>query len=76
LSDETKAIELWPCGYQAPCRVKNCHAKATIIARSVDADDRPIKQYELCAPHAVQVTARERQKGRKIVERRTAAASR
>ena len=47
LSNDVKAIELWPCGYDALCKVRNCKARATTIARSVDAGDRPIKQYEL-----------------------------
>jgi hypothetical protein len=47
-----KAIELWPCGYDAPCKVKSCKARATTIARAVDAGGRPIRQYELCATHA------------------------
>jgi hypothetical protein len=54
LSDRVKAIEFWRCGYQAPCKVKYCQAKATILARSVDSAGRPINQYELCAVHAEQ----------------------
>jgi hypothetical protein len=45
--DETKTIELWPCGYDARCNVRNCKAKATTLARSVDAGGRPINQYPL-----------------------------
>jgi hypothetical protein len=67
--DETKTIELWPCGYDARCNVRNCKAKATTLARSVDAGGRPIKQYELCAVHADQVAQREKLKGREIVRR-------
>jgi hypothetical protein len=69
LSDDAKAIELWPCGYQAPCKVKNCRTRATTIARSIDAGGRPMKQYELCAVHAGQISERERAKGREIVKR-------
>jgi len=69
LADETKTIELWPCGYHARCNVKNCKARATILARSVDAGARPKKQYELCAVHGEQVAERERAKGRTIVTR-------
>jgi hypothetical protein len=29
MPDETKTIELWPCGYDARCNVRNCKAKAT-----------------------------------------------
>jgi hypothetical protein len=69
LSDDVKAIELWPCGYQAPCRVNNCTARATVIARAADSIGRPITQYELCPAHAEQVVERERAKGREIVTR-------
>jgi hypothetical protein len=48
--------------------VSACRVKATIIARSVDAGGRPIKQYELCDVHADQVAARERAKGRKVIK--------
>ena len=67
MADDTKTIELWPCRYQAPCRVRNCGRKATTVARSVDSGGRPIKQYELCAAHAGQIAERERGKGREIV---------
>jgi thymidylate synthase len=70
LNDGIKDIELWPCGYQAQCRVKNCKAKATTIARSVDAGGRPHNQYELCTVHAGQIAERERAKGWQIVDRR------
>jgi hypothetical protein len=36
MADETKTIELRPCGYQATCNVKNCRAKASTLARAVD----------------------------------------
>jgi hypothetical protein len=51
--------------------VKNCKAKATTIARGVDAGGRPHAQYELCTVHAGQIAERERVKGREIVDRRT-----
>ena len=69
MSDETKTIELWPCGYQAPCKVKNRLNKATTIARSIDADGRPMRQYELCTAHAEQIAEREKGRGREIVRR-------
>ena len=69
MPDETKTIELWPCGYQAWCNVRNCKVKATTLARSVDAGGRPMKQYELCSVHAEQVAERERGKGREILKR-------
>jgi hypothetical protein len=68
-TETAKAIELWPCGYDAPCKVKSCRARATTIARSADAGGRPMRQYELCAVHAEQVAERERGKGREIVKR-------
>jgi hypothetical protein len=68
MADEAKEIELLPCRYQAPCRVKNCHARATTIARTVDSIGRPLKQYGLCTPHAEQVAEREKSKGREILK--------
>ena len=69
MSDETKIIELWPCGYEAPCKVRNCRARATMLARAVDSQGRPVNQYELCEPHAEQVAVRERGRGREVVTR-------
>jgi len=69
LSNDVKIIELWPCGYQAPCKVRNCKTNAAIIARSVDAGGRPLRQYELCATHADQIAERERGRGRDVVTR-------
>ncbi len=76
LSHDVKAIELWACGYDAPCKVRTCRARATTVARSVDAGGRPIKQYELCAAHAESVAERERGRGREIVIRGITAAAR
>jgi hypothetical protein len=67
--DETKTIEFWPCRYDARCNVKNCKAKATMLARSVDSGGRPMKQYELCTVHAERVAEREQGRGREIVRR-------
>ena len=69
MPDETKTIELWPCQYDARCKVRHCKGKATILARSVDRGGRPIKQYELCSAHADQVAQREKLRGRDIVRR-------
>ena len=69
MADDTKTIELWPCGYDARCNVKNCKAKATTLARSVDAGGRPLRQYELCTIHAERISERERGRGREIVRR-------
>jgi hypothetical protein len=49
MADETKSIELWPCGYDARCNVRKCKARATTLARSTDSGGRPLKQYELCS---------------------------
>jgi hypothetical protein len=69
MADETKSIELWPCGYDARCNVRKCKARATTLARSTDSGGRPLKQYELCSMHADQVAQREKLKGREIVRR-------
>jgi hypothetical protein len=69
MADETKTIELLHCGYKAQCRVKNCKARATIIARAADSIGRPITQYELCALHAEQIVERERGKEQEIFRR-------
>jgi hypothetical protein len=42
MNDKTKTIELWPCGYQARCKVKDCKARATVIARAADSIGRLI----------------------------------
>jgi hypothetical protein len=36
LNDDVKAIELRPFRYDARCKVRNCRARATTIARSID----------------------------------------
>jgi hypothetical protein len=72
LSDDTHTIELRPCGYEAACEVKQCKARAIIIARSADAGGRPIRQYALCAPHAEWIAEREKGMGRQIVRREVA----
>jgi hypothetical protein len=58
MADETKTIELWACGYQARCNVRNCKAKATALARVIDAGRRAMRQYEVCTAHAEQVSER------------------
>jgi hypothetical protein len=68
-SDEQPAvIELRRCLYSVRCNVQACQAKATMIARSVDAGGRPMRQYEVCDVHAEQVATRERAKGRKVIK--------
>lgn len=41
MPDDTKTMELWPCGYDARCKVRNCKAKTTMLARSTDSGGRP-----------------------------------
>jgi len=41
--EEPAAIDLRRCLYPAPCSVRSCRAKATMIARSVDAGGRPME---------------------------------
>ena len=53
--------------YPAQCKVHNCTATATVVARGLDSIERPTGQYELCPPHAEQVAERERSKSRKTV---------
>ena len=65
--EQAPEAKLWPCGYQAQCKVRSCKAKATIVARSIDNQDRPMRQYELCHPHTDQVVKREQGRGREIV---------
>ena len=69
MADDTKTIELWPCGYDERCKVRNCKASATTLARSVRSTRRPIEQYELCAVHGEQVAERKRSKRRHFVQR-------
>jgi len=54
MGEKSKTIEFWPCRYQVLCKVRDCKFEATIIARSIDAGGRPIRQYELCSVHADQ----------------------
>ena len=69
MAANAKTLELWPCQYYAPCKVRDCKAKATTIARSIDASGRPLRQRELCQTHAEQISAQEHAKGREIVTR-------
>jgi hypothetical protein len=39
-----------------------------MIARSVAAGGRPMRQHELCEVHAEQVAVRERRKGRTVIK--------
>jgi hypothetical protein len=67
LSNETKTIELLPCGYQTQCKVKNCKVPATTILRGLDGRGHPTVQWEVCTPHSEVVIEREARKGRAVV---------
>jgi hypothetical protein len=67
LSNETKAIEVLPCGYQTQCKVRSCKAQATTILRGVDGRGHPTVQWEVCTPHSEQTIVREASKGRAVV---------
>jgi len=45
-------VELWPCLYRARCRKEGCDALASVVARYVDDQSRPLRQIEFCAWHA------------------------
>jgi hypothetical protein len=66
MANETKSIELWPGAYQAPCKARNSKAKATTIARAVNASGRLLRQYELYRAHAEQIANRELARGRRL----------
>jgi hypothetical protein len=42
MANDTKTIELWPCRYEARCKVRNCRGRATTIARVTDGDHGPL----------------------------------
>src|SRR5262249_24877825 len=67
MADDTQTIEFWPCRYEAPCHVHDCKLKATTIARTVDAQGRPHRQYEVCSVHADYIAQREMSRGREVV---------
>jgi hypothetical protein len=45
-------IQLLTCSYPARCSVRQCQARATMLARYTDNQGRPLKQRELCNRHA------------------------
>jgi hypothetical protein len=45
-------IQLASCGYAARCSVRQCHVRATTVARYTDDQGRPLRQRELCDRHA------------------------
>ena len=49
-------IQLLPCGYPARS-VRQCEARATMLARYTDNQGRPLKQRELCERHALWLKA-------------------
>jgi len=65
------AVQIERCGYAVPCRAPQCPVRrATIVLRKIDAAGRPVRQIELCDPHAQVVIARERERGFEIFDRR------
>jgi hypothetical protein len=67
MDNETITIQVLRCGYNSPCRVKNCQAPATVILRGLDHQGLHTIQWEVCMPHSEQVILREAQKGRQVV---------
>jgi len=67
--DEVKIIELWPCRYDAPAGSKTAELRRlSSHAASTPGEDHNANT-SFCAPHAEQVSARERAKGQDIVKR-------
>jgi hypothetical protein len=50
-------IQIIACGYSAQCSVRGCDARATMLARYIDGQGRPLKQRELCERHAAWLKA-------------------
>ena len=68
---EPTGVEIWRCGYLAPCRAPRCPARhATINLRKADRAGRPVRQIGLCDRHAEAVIIRERKRGFEIFDRR------
>ena len=64
-------VEIWRCGYPAPCRAPRCPASlVTTNLWKVDRAGRPVRQIELSDRHADAVIARERERGLEILDRR------
>jgi hypothetical protein len=62
-----KKIELHTCHYVARCTAHICVAHATIIARYIDVNGRPLRQFELCAKHSACLSERERARDWRVV---------
>jgi hypothetical protein len=62
-----KRIEFYDCHYVAGCTIHICLAQATTIARYVDVNGRPLRQYELCAEHSDSLARRESVRDWRIV---------
>jgi hypothetical protein len=68
MADDTKPIELWPCGYDARCNVRNCKAKRTRSRGAwILAGDRFGNMS--CVRYSRSSCAEEKLKGRDIVRR-------
>jgi hypothetical protein len=50
-------VQLLVCGYPACCSIRQCQARATMLARYTDNQGRPLRQRELCERHAEWLTA-------------------
>jgi hypothetical protein len=71
LDPTLSTVELARCEYTSRCRARTCRARATVIARKLDAPGRFIRKIELCDRHAEVVAKRERAKRLEIVNCRT-----
>jgi hypothetical protein len=56
-SPSTMEIELWRCGYPAPCRAHGCKANAETLVRYLDEYGRLVRQTELCDKHVKRTLA-------------------
>lgn len=45
-------VQLLDLGYYSKCKIRGCTASASVLARGVDEQGRPLKQIELCKAHA------------------------
>jgi hypothetical protein len=45
-------IQMIVCEYSAPCTVRGCRTRGSVLARHSDSQGRPLRQRELCDRHA------------------------
>jgi hypothetical protein len=67
MADETKAIEFWPCGYQARCNARNFTTKANSSPVVSTLADDPCGNMSYAIRTLNKSAARERGKGRQII---------